>query len=244
MLPPTDPGADYRVRIFTPVAELPFAGHPTLGTCHAWLEAGGTPGAGRRHRAGVRRRPGRRSGAATDGLAFAAPPLVRSGPVEEALVERVAAVLRIERDDDRGRRVGRQRAGLGRRAARERRRGARAAAGARRPRPRRRRAAPAGLAAGVRGARVLPEGRRDRRGPGHRQPQRLARAVAAADRAARRAPYVASQGTALGRAGRVHVIARTTTARSGSAAARSPASPDRSSCRRPARPAAGGAPSL
>jgi PhzF family phenazine biosynthesis protein len=47
VLPPSDAGrqggADYRVRIFTPVAELPFAGHPTLGTCHAWLQAGGTP---------------------------------------------------------------------------------------------------------------------------------------------------------------------------------------------------------
>lgn len=40
LLAPTDPGADYRVRIFTPDAELPFAGHPTLGTAHAWLEAG------------------------------------------------------------------------------------------------------------------------------------------------------------------------------------------------------------
>jgi PhzF family phenazine biosynthesis protein len=43
VLPPTQPGADYRVRIFTPGGELPFAGHPTLGTCHAWLEAGGSP---------------------------------------------------------------------------------------------------------------------------------------------------------------------------------------------------------
>jgi PhzF family phenazine biosynthesis protein len=43
VLPPTQPGADYRVRIFTPGGELPFAGHPTLGTCHAWLAAGGTP---------------------------------------------------------------------------------------------------------------------------------------------------------------------------------------------------------
>ena len=41
LLPPTDAGADYYVRIFTPSAELPFAGHPTLGTCHAWLAAGG-----------------------------------------------------------------------------------------------------------------------------------------------------------------------------------------------------------
>ncbi|MEP7102505.1 MAG: PhzF family phenazine biosynthesis protein [Burkholderiales bacterium] len=43
LLPPTEPGADYRVRIFTPGSELPFAGHPTLGSCHAWLEAGGSP---------------------------------------------------------------------------------------------------------------------------------------------------------------------------------------------------------
>jgi PhzF family phenazine biosynthesis protein len=96
VLPPADPQADYRVRIFTPVLELTFAGHPTLGTCHAWLEAGGTPrdpdvvvqecGAGL-----VRVR---RSG---DQLAFAEPPLVRSGPVEETLVERVADALNIER---------------------------------------------------------------------------------------------------------------------------------------------------
>src|SRR3954453_4411822 len=43
LLTPEDPSADYRVRIFTPSVELPFAGHPTLGTCHAWLEAGGSP---------------------------------------------------------------------------------------------------------------------------------------------------------------------------------------------------------
>ena len=43
LLPPTDPAADYRLRIFTPNGELPFAGHPTLGSCHAWLEAGGRP---------------------------------------------------------------------------------------------------------------------------------------------------------------------------------------------------------
>jgi PhzF family phenazine biosynthesis protein len=98
VLPPTAPDADYRVRIFTPVAELPFAGHPTLGTCHAWLSAGGTPqqddlvvqecGAGL---VPVRRTP--------DGLAFAAPPLLRSGPVEEALVVHIAEVLRIDRDE-------------------------------------------------------------------------------------------------------------------------------------------------
>ena len=43
LLPPTDPAADYQVRIFTPVLELPFAGHPTVGTCRVWLDAGGTP---------------------------------------------------------------------------------------------------------------------------------------------------------------------------------------------------------
>ncbi|WP_433517049.1 PhzF family phenazine biosynthesis protein [Nonomuraea sp. CA-143628] len=98
VLPPTAPGADYRVRIFTPTSELPFAGHPTLGTCHAWLENGGTPkepetvvqecGAGL---VTLRR---------TDsGLAFAAPALLRSGPVDEPLVERIAGMLGIGRDE-------------------------------------------------------------------------------------------------------------------------------------------------
>jgi PhzF family phenazine biosynthesis protein len=96
VLAPEDPAADYRVRIFTPTLELPFAGHPTLGTCHAWLEAAGyaDPPAVVTQECGaglvaVRRTP--------DGLAFAAPPLLRSGPVEETLVEQVAAVLRIDR---------------------------------------------------------------------------------------------------------------------------------------------------
>ena len=94
VLPP-EAGGDYRVRIFTPTTELPFAGHPTLGTCHAWLEAGGVPVAEdvvQECEAGlvrVRRDAGR--------LAFAAPPLIRSGPVEEADVQRAADALRIER---------------------------------------------------------------------------------------------------------------------------------------------------
>src|SRR5918911_170465 len=46
VLPAQADGADYRVRIFTPIAELPFAGHPTLGTCHAWLADGGGSGDG------------------------------------------------------------------------------------------------------------------------------------------------------------------------------------------------------
>ncbi|WP_315802653.1 PhzF family phenazine biosynthesis protein [Bradyrhizobium sp. SZCCHNS3002] len=89
-----DPGADYRVRIFTPQRELPFAGHPTLGSCHVWLALGGRPkgehvvqecGAGL-----VRiRRDGER-------LAFAAPPLRRSGQVDAELTSRIAAALGIQ----------------------------------------------------------------------------------------------------------------------------------------------------
>lgn len=98
LLAPTDPAADYRVRIFTPGVELPFAGHPTLGTCHAWLDAGGVPRAGdtivQQCAAGlitVRR--------GSDGLAFAAPPLIRSGPVDDAELDEVAAALRIARSE-------------------------------------------------------------------------------------------------------------------------------------------------
>jgi PhzF family phenazine biosynthesis protein len=98
VLPPSDDRADYRVRIFTPATELPFAGHPTLGSCHAWLEAGGqsrTPGVVVQEcGAGLVRI---RQDAA--GLAFAAPPLLRSGPVDEDLAAHVAEVLRIGRDE-------------------------------------------------------------------------------------------------------------------------------------------------
>lgn len=90
VLPPTDPTADYRVRIFTPGGELPFAGHPTLGTCHAWLRAGGRP-----------RRQGRVVQQCAVGLvdiraggrlAFAAPPVRRSAP-SPMLLAKVAAAL-------------------------------------------------------------------------------------------------------------------------------------------------------
>jgi PhzF family phenazine biosynthesis protein len=98
VLPSTDAQADYRVRIFTPALELPFAGHPTLGTCHAWLEAGGTPKGGdtifQECAAGLI--PLRRS---ASGLAFAAPPLIRSGAVEEALVQRIASILNLQRSE-------------------------------------------------------------------------------------------------------------------------------------------------
>jgi PhzF family phenazine biosynthesis protein len=97
VLPPEDPAADYRVRIFTPVAELPFAGHPTLGTCHAWLErAGGAAPETITQECAAGLITVRRT---ADGLAFAAPPLVRSGPVEPALVEEIAATLGLGRAD-------------------------------------------------------------------------------------------------------------------------------------------------
>jgi len=91
LLPPEDDDADYRVRIFTPGGELPFAGHPTLGTCHAWLEAGGKP----RQRDCITQACGvglvriRREG---QRLAFAAPPLKRSAP-SPSLLAQVAAAL-------------------------------------------------------------------------------------------------------------------------------------------------------
>ena len=95
VLPPTASakaaGADYRVRIFTPGGELPFAGHPTLGTCHAWLQAGGQAQASafvvQESQVGLVkiRRDGVR-------LAFAAPPLKRSAP-SPALLAQVAAAL-------------------------------------------------------------------------------------------------------------------------------------------------------
>jgi PhzF family phenazine biosynthesis protein len=101
LLPPTQAGADYRVRIFTPGGELPFAGHPTLGSCAAWLAAGGVPaqdgvvvqecGVGL-----VRIR--RDASSAGERLAFAAPPLKRSGPLDEALLARIAAGCGLPRE--------------------------------------------------------------------------------------------------------------------------------------------------
>jgi PhzF family phenazine biosynthesis protein len=98
LLAPTDPSADYRLRIFTPARELPFAGHPTLGSARAWLNRGGVPrqtgvlvqqcGAGL-----VRvRQDGPR-------LAFAAPPRVHEGPVAADILAQVARALRIAADD-------------------------------------------------------------------------------------------------------------------------------------------------
>jgi PhzF family phenazine biosynthesis protein len=94
---PTDPAADYRVRIFTPAEELPFAGHPTLGTCHAWREHGGRPGRTdtivQECRAGlIPIRPE----ADTGRLAFAAPPLTRDGPMGAELTTRLARSLHLD----------------------------------------------------------------------------------------------------------------------------------------------------
>ena len=94
LLPPEAEEADYRVRIFTPVAELPFAGHPTLGTCHAWLEGRSESPEVVVQECGAGLVPIRRS---ADGLAFAAPPLRRSGPVEATLLDQIAAALGIAR---------------------------------------------------------------------------------------------------------------------------------------------------
>jgi PhzF family phenazine biosynthesis protein len=97
LLSPTDPAADYRLRIFTPSEELPFAGHPTIGSAHAWLQSGGVPrdpdqlvqecGAGL-----LRIRRGER-------LSFAAPPLLREGPVTEEERAQILAALALTDDD-------------------------------------------------------------------------------------------------------------------------------------------------
>lgn len=98
LLPPANEAADYRVRIFTAAGELPFAGHPTLGTCHAWLEAGGQPRERERivQECEVGLVPIRR----VDGrLAFEAPPLRRSGPVDEGELRRIGRILGLGPDD-------------------------------------------------------------------------------------------------------------------------------------------------
>jgi len=97
LLPPTHASADYRVRIFTPTEELPFAGHPTLGSAHAWLTNGGVPKDGnaivQECKVGlinVRRDD--------NSLSFAAPPLLRSGPIDDAVLHEAAESLGISHD--------------------------------------------------------------------------------------------------------------------------------------------------
>jgi PhzF family phenazine biosynthesis protein len=106
LLPATDPAADYRVRIFTTSLELPFAGHPTLGSCHAWLATGGQPRDPARivqecavGLVTVVRDTGGGDDAddADDGLAFAAPPMLRDGPLDAPTLDRVVEVLGIDR---------------------------------------------------------------------------------------------------------------------------------------------------
>lgn len=96
VLPPTEPGADYRVRIFTPSQELPFAGHPTLGTAHAVAEHRGHTGDCLVQQCGAGLVSVRRDGA---GRRFAAPPLVRSGPVDEVDLARARQVLGLAPDE-------------------------------------------------------------------------------------------------------------------------------------------------
>jgi PhzF family phenazine biosynthesis protein len=97
VLPPTNEQADYAVRIFCPGRELPFAGHPTLGTCHAWLAAGGKPkGEDVVQECGVGLVKIARQGTR---LAFAAPPRIRSGPLREEDVQLIAKGLGIDRAD-------------------------------------------------------------------------------------------------------------------------------------------------
>ena len=98
LLPPTHPDADYRVRIFTPTLELPFAGHPTLGSCHAWLSAGGRP----KRDDAIRQECDAGVIAVrqtSDGLAFAAPPLRRTGPVDDGVLAQVVRTLGVSADE-------------------------------------------------------------------------------------------------------------------------------------------------
>ena len=100
LLTPTEPEADYRVRIFTPAGEIPFAGHPTLGSCHAWLETQAQPGEALNGPFLQECRIGLVEVRRTDtGLAFAAPPLTRSGPLDRGLVQHIASVLGVAADE-------------------------------------------------------------------------------------------------------------------------------------------------
>lgn len=99
---PTTPGADYRVRIFTPFEELPFAGHPTLGSAHAWLAEGGAPAAAGAvvQECGVGLVTVRVTlGPSEDRLAFAAPPLLRTGPLTRVELDAALEPLGLRQDD-------------------------------------------------------------------------------------------------------------------------------------------------
>jgi PhzF family phenazine biosynthesis protein len=105
LLPPTDASADYKVRIFCPGRELPFAGHPTLGSCHAWLAAGGQPkgefvvqecGVGLVR---IRRDDSQLGSQPSNRLAFAAPPRKRGGPLDPAELSRILQGLQLQPSD-------------------------------------------------------------------------------------------------------------------------------------------------
>jgi len=98
LLPPTNPLADYQLRIFSPGGELPFAGHPTLGSCHAWLCAGGKPKISdvviQQCKAGlvnIRKH--------NSLLEFAAPPLIRSGPLDDDTLLKICTALNLAPSD-------------------------------------------------------------------------------------------------------------------------------------------------
>lgn len=97
VVPSAETSADYRIRIFTPSGELPFAGHPTLGAAHAWMQSNGTQDRAQviqECAAGlieVRRVDGR--------LAFAAPPLLRSGPLDDQTLTNILTQLSLEEDE-------------------------------------------------------------------------------------------------------------------------------------------------
>lgn len=97
LLKPTNPQADYRVRIFTPSGELPFAGHPTLGSCFAWLRAGGKPKSDTIiQECAIGLVTIRRNG---ERLYFAAPALRKSGPVDDAVIDPILNALSLKRSD-------------------------------------------------------------------------------------------------------------------------------------------------
>ncbi|MDX1879610.1 PhzF family phenazine biosynthesis protein [Mycolicibacterium sp. 141076] len=97
VLPAMEPEADYRLRIFTPGGELPFAGHPTLGSAHAWLENGGTPR--REDRVVQECQAGLVAVLRGEGtLSFAAPPTLRTGPIDDSEVDLIAAAFKIDRE--------------------------------------------------------------------------------------------------------------------------------------------------
>ena len=200
----TDPAADYAVRIFDTASELPFAGHPTLGTCHAWLAAGGRPRHGERIvqecGAGLVPFAGRptawRSGRRTRSGAGR---WTRHSSVGSRAPCGSSAKRSWTHSGPRTVRTGSSRCS-------ERRRGARPRARLRGLRPRRGRAVPGRIAGGVRGPGVLPEDGRTAEDP---VTGSLDGALAAWLVRTGRAtpPYVAGQGRALGRAGRVHLSA-------------------------------------